>query len=130
MTTWKELNWFKFEANVFVEELKGPFTTIFALAENEFQQTRKQRDQDISKKPDNEYMGEELSWSEERLQNESQIITAMIFTVAYRATQNFLNRLLYWATNQKSDVEKLPRLEAEYQKIGLLLADQNEFRHH
>jgi hypothetical protein len=127
MTTWKELNWFKFEGNVFVEELKGPFTTVFALTENEFQQTRKQRDNDISRKPDNEYLGEELSWSEERLQRESRILAAMIFTVTYRAIQNLLNELLYWSTGQKSDLEKLHRLEAEYQKIGLTLSDQKEF---
>jgi len=31
MTTWKGLNWFKFESSAFVEELKNPFTTIFTL---------------------------------------------------------------------------------------------------
>jgi len=127
MTTWKELNWFKFESSAFVEELKKPFTTIFTLAQSEFQKGRKQRDEDISREPDNEYLGEELSWSEERLQRESQILTAMIFTVTYRAIQNFLNELLYWSTGQKSSVEKLHRLDAEYQKIGLVLSDQKEF---
>ncbi|MGC2698428.1 MAG: hypothetical protein WA738_21785 [Candidatus Angelobacter sp.] len=127
MTTWKELNWFKFEGSIFIEEFKGTFTIIFTRMESEFRQSRDRRDQDISNKPDNEYLGEELSWSKERLQKESQILTAMILTVTFRAIQDLLNELLYWSTGQRSGIEKLNRLEDKYQKVGVILSDQKEF---
>jgi hypothetical protein len=125
--TWKELNWFQFEGSVFVEELKGTFTTILTTMDDEFQESRKRRDADISSQTDNEYMHNELAWSEDRLHKQSQILTTMVFTVTFRAIQDFLNELLYWHTGTNPDLEKLHKLETEYQKIGVVLPDQKEF---
>jgi hypothetical protein len=125
--TWKELNWFKFEGNVFVDEFKGTFTTIFAVMQDKFQESRQHRDANIAAKKDNKYVGEELSWSEERLSTETQLLAAMIFTVAFRAIQAFLNEMLYWHTGQQSNIGKLHHLEDAYKKIGVVLSAQREF---
>lgn len=95
--------------------------------DDEFQKSRKGRDADISSQPDNEFMHDELAWSEDRLYKQSQILTTTVFTVTFRAIQNFLNELLHWHTGADPNLEKLHKLETEYQKIGVVLSDQREF---
>jgi hypothetical protein len=68
-----------------------------------------------------------LAWSEDRLHKESQILTTMVFTVTFRAIQNFLNELLYWHTGKNPGIGKLHNLEAAYQKVGVVLTEQKEF---
>jgi hypothetical protein len=91
--TWKDLNWFQFEGSVFIEEFKGPFTTIFTVMQSKFQESRQHRDREIAEKPDNEYIGEELSWSEDRLRplsNHLHVRLRKVWRVQSREDRGFL----------------------------------------
>jgi hypothetical protein len=133
--SWQNLNWLRFEGDQFVEELQSAISGVFFVTDKEFNKNRAKRDAGISARP-NEDNGMLLDWSEDVHRNQKQLLTAMLFTVTYRAIESLLDRLLgyFWGKVMPKPVIKrqsgwsaLDVYAALYTAVGVPLTDQEDF---